>query len=118
MLMKPIVKATVALGLGAALMASVVDTSFARNRWVGPAVGFGVGVAVGAAAANAYNDPYYNGYNDPYGRSYAAGPYYGRYNDPYGGAYAAGPGYAYPSPGPYYRNNRECTAENLGRPGC
>lgn len=120
MTMKLLVRATVALGLGAALMASVVDTSFARNRWIGPAIGFGAGVAVGAAAANAnarYNDPYYSGYNDPYGGPYAAAPYYGSYYDPYGGPYAAEPAYAYPGPY-YYRSNRSCTAENLGRPGC
>lgn len=106
MMKRSIAKAAVALGLGVALMASAVDASSARNRWIGPAIGFGAGVAVGAAAANAYT------YNDPY--------YYGGYYDPYGGAYAAAPGY-YSSPAPYYsyyRPYRDCTAENAGRPGC
>ena len=107
MMKTSIVKATVALGLGAALMASVADPSFARNRWAGPAIGFGAGLAVGAAAANA--NAYYT-YNDPY--------YYGGYSGPYGGAYAAAPGHAYPSYYPYYSPRRNCAAENIGRPGC
>ena len=106
-----ILKVSAALALGVVLTASVVDTSDARNRWVGPAVGFGVGVAVGAAAANAQANAYYN---DPY---YGYGGYY---YDPYGG-YAAAPRYAYPAPGYYYnpyRPRRECLPEHVGQAGC
>ena len=95
--MKPVL----VLGLSAALMASIASPSSARDRWVGPAVGFAAGVAVGAAAANANANPYYN---DPY---YAQGSY------PNNSYYAP----EYPAYPRYYGNGRSqrCTAENAGR---
>lgn len=97
-----IVKPLVIAGLAAALVASVATPSSARDRWVGPAVGFAAGVAVGSAIANANANAYYS---DPY---YAQGSY------PYDSNYYA-PGYrSYPYYYGYGRSQR-CTADNAGR---
>ena len=86
-MMNPFVKTAAVLGMGAAMTASVADTSSARNRWVGPAIGFGAGVIVGSAIAN--SNSYYGPGN--YGPGYyGAGPYA---YDPY---YAPGPVYVAP----------------------
>jgi len=97
-----ITQAAVVVGVASTLMIAGATPSMARDRWIGPAVGFAAGVAVGAAAANAH--AYYNGC-DPY---YGCGPRgYSGYD-----AYAYSPGYAPPTYyGPYDPNyigpNRE-----------
>jgi len=85
-----VTKAAVIFGAASTLMLAAASPSTARDRWVGPAVGFAAGVAVGAAAANA--GAYYNGCNPYYGCGpYAYGPGYDAY------AYSPGYGYGYPN---------------------
>jgi len=80
----PLAKTAAVLGVAAVLTATVAGSSDARNRWVGPAVGFAAGAVVGSAiAANA------NGYY------YGPGPYYG---PAYYGPGYYGPVYAAPAP--------------------
>jgi hypothetical protein len=81
--MKPIAKMTAVVGLTAVMAASVATQPHARNRWVGPAVGFAAGAIVGGAIANA-NRPYYG--CDPYYGCYPGsyvGPVYPDPNGPY-----------------------------------
>src|SRR4029077_11240128 len=100
-------KPVIVLGLAAALMASIATPSSARNRWVGPAVGFAAGVAVGSAIANSNANAYYG-----YGNPYYSDPYYAQ------GSYAYEPYYTsrYPAyPGYYgYRQNQRCSGESAG----
>lgn len=79
----PIAKTAAVLGVAAALTAAVADSSYARNRWVGPAVGFGAGVIVGSALANS-------------NRYYGPGPY--AYDPNYYGPAYYGPNYYEPAP--------------------
>lgn len=79
----PVTKVAAVLGTAALLSASVATTSDARNRWVGPAVGFGAGVLVGSAiAANSrayYGPPPYDPYYVYPAPAYVApAPYYGQ----------------------------------------
>jgi hypothetical protein len=112
---KVISKPLVIASLAAALIASVVTPSSARNRWVGPAVGFAAGAVVGSAIANSYayyGDPYYPG---AYANVYYGDPYYAQ------GAYAYEPYYAgpaYPAYPYYYGYGRSspCKSDsNIGR---
>ena len=72
--MRHFAKSAAALGLAAAMAISVASPSSARNRWVGPAVGFAAGAIVGSAIANS-NRAYYG--CDPYYGCYSGGPAYG-----------------------------------------
>jgi hypothetical protein len=109
-MIKFIAKPLIVAGLAAALVASIATPSSARNRWVGPAVGFAAGVAVGSAIANSnagyYGNPYYG---DPYYAqgSYAYEPYYTSRYPAYPGNYG-------------YRQNQRCSGESAGSPsqGC
>lgn len=92
-MMKPIVKTAVVLGLAATLMTSIANPSSARNRWVGPAVGFAAGAIVGSAIANANGCGYYGCPGPYYGPAYYGPAYYGPV---YG---APGPAYADPNGG-------------------
>ena len=96
----PIIKIAAVLGVAATMMASVAEPAAARNRWIGPAVGFAAGVAVGSAIANGpyYGDPYYRGYD-----AYAYDPYYG------------GRVYVQPTYPRYYQPYRKCDDTNAGR---
>ena len=103
--MKSFAKPLIIAGLAAVLVASVATPSSARNRWVGPAIGFAAGVAVGSAVANANSNAYY-------GNPYYSDPYYAQ------GSYAYEPYYTsrYPTyPGSYgYRQNQRCSGEGAG----
>ncbi len=99
----PFARTAIVFGTAAIMMASMADVASARNRWVGPAVGFAAGVAVGSAVANSYYGPYgYYGYD-----TYSYDPYYGSQ------VYVA-PAY----PRYYYWRYRRCGPEDVGRPGC
>ena len=98
----PFIKAAAVLGVAATMMASVADPAAARNRWVGPAVGFGAGVVVGSAIANSHRPYYYGNRYNAYG-AYADGPYYG------------GRVYVQPAYPQYYPHYRKCDESNAGR---
>ena len=105
-MIKFIAKPLIVAGLAAALVASVATPSSARNRWVGPAVGFAAGVAVGSAIANGNANAYYGNpyYGDPY---YAQGSY--AYEPYYRSGYPAYSGYGYG-----YGQNQRCSGESAG----
>ena len=100
-----IVKPLVVSGLAAALVVAIVTPSSARDRWVGPAVGFAAGVAVGSAIANSNANAYYGNpyYGDRYYAqgSYAYEPYYTSRYPTYSGYYG-------------YRQNQRCSGESAG----
>ncbi len=101
-----IIKVAAVLGVAATMMASVADPAAARDRWVGPAIGFAAGVAVGSAIANSnrgyYSSDRYYGY-DSYD-AYAYDPNYGRRV------------YVQPSYPQYYQPYRKCNSDsNAGR---
>ncbi len=101
--MNTFAKTSLAVALGAAVLASSVSASSARNwrPYAAGAAGFAVGAAIGAAAANANA-----GYN--YGPGYNRGYGYDGY------AYGGYPAETYPS---YYDQGfRRCTVdEGYGR---